>query len=283
MRETEGRIILDFDNLLTDGEAEKQAYQDVYLPHFARAFELPLGYVSEEFPITEDAVRSHPEEHLLSHAGIPIGPGTSDHMLLTFSTAKQILCQWRHTPPQEPLPHADAERFFRIYTESYPKTGVIYRHGAKELVTDLQKTGRLSIVSGSNTSDIRTKLSVLLRGTGIDACEIDLHGNARKTYVDTVRVHASDIPWHIHNFPYLVYFNRPVFSAILAAFPQHIAVAASDQYTGDLSQYEHMGTYTVMLETRFMVPWERPLYPDHPNGMLATSLYDVREAMEVYV
>lgn len=283
MRETDGRIVLDFDNFLTDGEAEQYAYQAIYVKRFAAAFDLPLGFVSEEFPRAEIAVQSHPEEHLITSSGIPIGPGTSDHMLLTYSTAKKVLYQWRGTPQHNSPLHADAERFFQIYAESYPKTGVIYRHGARELVTDLQKTGRLSILSGSNTADIREKLSQLLRGTGVEVQDVDLHGNAKKTYVDTVHIPASEIPWNLHNFPYPLFFSRPVFSAILAAFPERIAVAASDQYTGDLSQYEHMGAYTVMLETRFIAPWERPLYDDHPNGVLTRSLFDVREALETYI
>ncbi len=285
MTERQQRIVLDFDNFLTDGEQEKYVYQSVYLPLFCQRFGIPPEWVAEEFPNMEKQVVLAPADYLYTVQGFPVGPGTSDHMLLTFSTAAALLTLWKqqelHT--LEPITSNELRTFSTVYAESYPKTGTIFRYDARDLILDLFKTKRLSIISGSDTSIVQQKMNTLLHNSGIAVEDVDIHGNARKTTVDRSIPHAFYAPWILHGFPYPLYFHRPQFEYVIHQLPQTVGVAASDQYTGDLSQYEHIGAFTILLETPFTAFWEVDWYNNHHNGIRVKTLTEVREALDPFV
>ena len=283
MTERKPQILLDHDNLLTHGFAEYPLYHAEYFENFSESFHIPLRELTQLIKDAEHMVDSQPYDHVLRVGDRIIGPATTDHIWRTYSIAKVVLKSWRTVVLHEPEADADEDekKFNHIYRYSYPRAGTIYRHDAKEVVVDLYKTGRLSIVTGSDTTDVRRQMAELLKNTQIDIHELDIWGNAKKSYVDVHR--ETHTPEHIlpaEYFPYPIYLRKPVYASILRSFENGIGAVVSDSYTYDLALPEYMNILTILLINEFTAGFEARYYTNHPHGKLVYTLTEARESID---
>lgn len=285
MSEREQQIVLDHDNFLTDGDAEKPLYQLPYIEKFCELFDVSLREVENLFDESEREILAKPKKHLHRVNGLIVGPETSDHILLTLAAARLTLLKWRTNNHKEiPLDSTRDNRVFtQIYSDVYPKSGTIYRHDAARVVTDLHKTGRLTIISGSDTHHVQQKLAGLFKGTSVDVFSLDIRGNAGKSFVDLKQVTALPKYIRLNHFPYPIYLRKPVYLSILNSLPNAPGVVASDSYTYDLSLPEYLRMFTVLLKTSFITKHESDHYIHHANGIRVQTLTEMRDAIDPFV
>ncbi len=271
-------IVFDHDGTLTDGAKEAQTYVEAFEDSLAKETRMGTNELHEQMEEAEGFIRAHPETEGWLVNGIIVAPATADHMVLATAAATRVLENLSATQKRTPK---EIETLLRsVFEQAHKKTGTFYRPYAQEVVMDLHARGNFHIVTNSKTDTVRAKLHELLRGSPLNADVLDLVGDAKKWFPDDAYDGVAATV-QLPGFPRPVFLRRPFYASVLKSFDNPVGVVVGDIYELDLALPEAFGIYTILATSdHSTLPWERAYYENHPNGKSASTLLEVREALE---
>ncbi len=281
MNQQEKQIVADYDGTFTDSQLESEPYKIIYREQFAQAAGMSVRDVEPLFILAEQEIRADPVSFGWRLNNLIVAPATGDHILLMQSCAREVIKQLDHMQNVHiPKEQSEIDKLLNhLYKESYRQVTPRHREGAQQIIRDLHATGRFTIVTNSHTDTVRGKLKELFQGSGIDAMDIHLVGNAKKWSVD-LSWDVVDMITQPKGFPRPVQLRRNDYAGVLQALPNPVGIVAGDIYELDLALPEHLGISTILITSSFTAPWELAHYENHPNGTHVQTLFELRDALD---
>ncbi len=279
------KIVCDHDGTFTDAEREFDTYRDVYLHGLSKKLgSIPLTELDQYFNDAACIIESNPQEFTWKIDGTIIAPGTADHVLFVRTCAEITLENLTKNGKMNMLPHREtwSSLLSELYWESYPRAGTSYKDGAKNILIDLHSTGRFTFITNSDTTAVRQKLNLLLKGSGIDPSALSVIGNAKKWSID-LSWNECEATMQPEHFPHAIQLRRKEYANALRSLHTSIGVVAGDIFEMDLAMPSSLGIYTILLTSRFTTPWEYNHYEKFPNGKRAATLFELRDLLDPVV
>lgn len=255
-----GRIISDFDGTVTDNTKEARTYTFAYFEQMARLTKIGELELMELVILAEEEIRNNPGLYGWKVDGLIVAPATADPYVFTTTTMQLIASQNNI--------HFDNSTWQTIHKNSYEKTGISFKPEAREYLSELQKTGRLAVVTNSHTDAVAKKLYSLFGDN-----DIEIIGDARK--------HELDNNWEFlpmtsqyPGFPRPVYIRRKKYSNTIDTLGK-VDWVVGDIYELDLALPEARGIGTVLVTFDHTPEHEMRHFDNHSNGFRNNNLLEI--------
>ena len=257
--------VIDFDGTVTDVQQEAADYLAAYRDQAAHKLAMTPDILDMIIPLARKEILKKPGIHGWEVNGLIVAPATADVYLFNRAIIRKI---WQHL---EPGFEGIGVALDELHQNSYDRAGTAFRDHALEFVTELHRSGKLVVVTNSETKKVKEKLATLLGG---EDHGIEVVGNAKKYLVDPA---WEGLPLSVTppGFPRPVYLRRPHYHAVLEGL-NPVSAVIGDVYELDLAVPEHLGITTVLVTTPDMTPdWEINHYQNHDNGFTSGSLGEI--------
>lgn len=276
-------LILDFDGTVTDAETEGAPFRDGYLEDLAILTDQPLERIRELAEGFEADVRADPDAHGWIYDGHIVAPAAVDPYLRIMPVARSIFDQVGAFAND-----ADRSRLLDgiLYKYNYTKTGIAFRDGAFELLSNL--IGSESwIVTNSHTEPVQDKIRTLDIERGmLDWWVPRVRGRARKYMVDT-EYDAIDEHLEVPGLTRPVLLRRPQYVETIADLLEESGETWDDLWVfGDIFELDlavplALGARVGLVVNEFTPAYERDFVAAHPRGHVIESLAQIGELVGV--
>ncbi len=277
-------LILDFDGTMTDAEAEGAPFTAGYLADLSALTGRSLEEVQTLAARFEAEIAAEPQAHGWIFGGHIVAPATVDPYLRIMPIARKI---FDHTGCF--LNTDDRDRLLDgiLYKYNYPKTAMVFRPGALEILADLIPRP-MYVVTNSHTGAVQHKIRQLgAQPDGPSALELlveRVFGQAKKYMLDPdwdIVPESMDLPGLSR--PLLL--RRRKYFTILDRLRQQEGAEWSDVLVvGDIFELDlalplALGARVALMVNRFTPSWELDYLRDHPRGTLIAQVAEIPPLM----
>lgn len=249
-------VVIDFDGTLTDVWKEALPFSSVYKEKLRKLLDISNAQLEIRFSDAVKTIRANPGKYGWENNGIIVAPATVDPYILHRYVAKLLIA-------------TTDELLDQMFKESYKHSDIVFRSGAKKLLSFLRDSCACIIVTNSDPAIVEKKLMTLMgRNHGLI-----VRGFAKKYDLDPS---WNNVPETVQpkGFPRPVYLRRKAYGDILHSL-EHVDLVIGDIYELDLALPEALGIPTVLITTQETPSWEIDYYKSNPTGVVIHNLDDI--------
>lgn len=170
-------IVSDFDGVWTDPSKEAEKYTEAFLEELSRKVNVNLYELRDLMQAAGETIRQSPGIFGWEYKGMIVAPATADPYLFNQAAAKLTLNNLRAEKDRSiPSSNEAVKLMDQLFQECYPLTETAFREGAKEYLGELHRSGKLTIVTNSDTRKVEKKLFELF---GAEDHGLKVMGNAK--------------------------------------------------------------------------------------------------------
>jgi hypothetical protein len=260
MTKEHGAIVSDFDGTVTDNTKEAATYAYAYFEQMSELTGIGELELMEMVLRAEEEIKNNPGIYGWKVGELIVAPATADPYVFTTTTMQLIARQNGIV--------LNDDQWGAVHKNSYAKTGVSFKPEAKEYLVELQKTGRLTVVTNSHTDAVMKKIDALF-----GEHQIRVIGDARKHEINNdweVVPLQSNYP----GFPRPVNLRRRQYSNTLDTLGS-VDWVVGDIYELDLALPEARGIGTVLVTADHTPQHELTHFDNHQRGFKSDNLLEI--------
>lgn len=154
---TKKLVVLDFDGTMTDAEKEALPFREGYEADLAAVTGIPLPQIASVMCWFENKICKDPAAHACKRGGHLVAPAAVDPYIRATEAARLLFDAGGLFPNSEKR----EAKLKALFADNYPKTATVFRDGARQAITDLQRVATIYIVTNSKTEPVTKKLKKL--------------------------------------------------------------------------------------------------------------------------
>jgi len=281
-----GLLIFDFDGTLTDAEQEGVPYQRGYLEDVAALCGQEADVVIDLAKDMEAKVQEDVGSFGWKFGGQIVAPACVDPYLRMMPVARMIFDHFGCFKNSD-----DRDRILDriLYKYNYPKTKIVFREGAAELLTKVNRQTTY-VVTNSHTKPVQEKIKMLSQQT-TPAGDLDwlverVYGNAKKYILDG---DFDAVPEALT----LAGLDRPVllrrahyYSVLDALRAKHDLKWSDVTVVGDIFELDlclpfSLGATVCLMQNPFSPKHELDFLKGQARGHVVTNLEQVAQVLSI--